>query len=93
MTMLVWKSLKYVPVCARRCDLFTAFKSVSEKLSEATPEELIAHTTVLAQMARFKPAAFEHRSDAIMAFLIKKLLMGRRSKDPVGYLGSLQIDT
>ncbi|KAG8216411.1 hypothetical protein J3R82DRAFT_6516 [Butyriboletus roseoflavus] len=57
-------------------------ESISEKLSEATPEELVAHTTVLAQMARFKPDAFEHRSDTIMAFLIKKLLMGRRSKDP-----------
>lgn len=76
-------------------DLFTAFKSISEKLSDATPEELVAHTTVLAQMARFKPDAFEHRSDTIMSFLIKKLLMGRRSKDPVRmlHLDSLQIDT
>jgi hypothetical protein len=55
-------------------------KSISETLSEATPEALVAHTTVLAQMARFKPDAFEHKSDTIMAFLIKKLLMGRRSK-------------
>lgn len=69
-------------VCARD-DLFIALKSISERLSEATPEELVAHTTVLVQMARFKPTAFEHRSDAIMAFLIKKLLMGRRSRDPV----------
>ncbi|KAG9311776.1 armadillo-type protein [Chiua virens] len=57
-------------------------ESIAERLPEATPEELVAHTTVLAQMARFKSDAFEHRSDAIMAFLIKKLLMGRWSNDP-----------
>ncbi|KAF8434558.1 cohesin-associated protein Pds5 [Boletus edulis BED1] len=57
-------------------------ESISDKLPEATPEELIAYTTVLVQMARFKPVAFEHRGDTIMAFLIKKLLMGRRSNDP-----------
>lgn len=34
-------------------------------------------------MARFKPDAFEHRSDAVMTFLVKKLLVGRRSKEPV----------
>ena len=67
-------------------DLFIALKSISEKLSEATPVELVAHTTVLAQMARLKPAAFEHRSDTIMAFLIKKLLMGRRPKNAVRIL-------
>ena len=68
------------------CDLFIAFKSISEELSAATPEQLVAHTTVLAQMARFKPNAFEHRSDTIMAFLIKKLLVNRRPKDPVRML-------
>lgn len=82
-------------VSARLCDLFIALKSISEKLSEATPEELVAHTTVLAQLARLKPDAFEHRSDTIMAFLMKKLLMGQRSKDPVRmlHLDSLQIET
>ncbi|KAH0834786.1 hypothetical protein J3R83DRAFT_10387 [Lanmaoa asiatica] len=69
-------------VSARFCNLFITLKSISEKLSEATPEELVAHTTVLAQMARFKPDVFEHRSDAIMAFLVRNLLMGRQSKDP-----------
>lgn len=82
-------------VSSRVCDLFIALKCISEKLLEATPEELVAHTTVLAQMARFKPDAFEHRSDTIMAFLIKKLLMGRRSKDPVRvlHLDSLRFET
>ena len=76
------------------CALFIAGKSISEKLSEASPDELVGHTTVLAQMARFKPDAFEHRGDTIMAFLIKKLLMGRRSKDPVRmlHLDSLYIE-
>lgn len=75
--------------------MFIVFKSISDKLSEATSEELVAHITVLAQMARFRPAAFEHRSDAIMAFLIKKLLMGRLSKEPVRmlHLDSLEIHT
>ena len=81
--------VEIIEVCAlvraQFCDLFIAFKSISEKLSEATPEELVAHTTVLAQMARFKLNAFEHKSGTIMAFLIKKLLMGRRSEDTVCY--------
>lgn len=42
----------------------------------------MAHTAVLAQVARFQVNAFEHRSDAIMAFLVKTLLMAP-SKDPV----------
>lgn len=81
-------------ISARFCDMLIALKSISEKLSEATPEELVAHTTVLAQMARFKPDAFEHRSDTIMAFLIKKLLMGRRSENSVRilHLDSLRIE-
>ncbi|KAF9226311.1 hypothetical protein BS17DRAFT_794477 [Gyrodon lividus] len=57
-------------------------ESISDKLSEATPEYLVAHTTVLAQIARFQPDAFEQKSDPIMAFLIKKLLMGRHQRDP-----------
>ncbi|KIK94536.1 hypothetical protein PAXRUDRAFT_827895 [Paxillus rubicundulus Ve08.2h10] len=57
-------------------------ESIADKLPEATPEQLVAHTTVLAQIARFQPDAFEHKSDAIMAFLIKKLLMGRHQEDP-----------
>ncbi|KAF9235796.1 armadillo-type protein [Melanogaster broomeanus] len=56
-------------------------ESISDKLSEATPEHLVAHTTVLAQIAHFQPDAFEHKSDTIMAFLIKKLLMGRHQQD------------
>ena len=80
--MHAWTLSKYVSLSAGvqcvDCD-----KSISDKLVDATPEELVAHTTVLAQMARFKPEAFEHKSDDIMAFLVKKLLMGRRPKDSV----------
>ncbi|KIJ63153.1 hypothetical protein HYDPIDRAFT_113739 [Hydnomerulius pinastri MD-312] len=56
-------------------------ESISDKLAEASPELLVAHTTVLAQIARFQPDAFEHKSDSIMTFLIKKLLMRRHQAD------------
>jgi len=57
-------------------------QSISEKLPDAEPDLLVAHTAVLAQVARFRVNVFEHKSDTIMAFLVKKLLMAP-SKDPV----------
>ncbi|KAH7926273.1 hypothetical protein BV22DRAFT_1128351 [Leucogyrophana mollusca] len=50
-------------------------ESIADKLPKASPQHLVAHTTVLAQFSRLVPDAFEHKSDVIMAFLVKKVLM------------------
>ncbi|KAJ6631101.1 armadillo-type protein [Mycena sp. CBHHK59/15] len=48
---------------------------VSEALGTDAPHVLVAHVAVLAQFARFAPDAFEHKSDVLMTFLLKELLM------------------
>ncbi|KAG1732950.1 armadillo-type protein [Suillus lakei] len=65
-------------------DLCTeAVDSIARKLSTAEPDLLVAHTAVLAQFARLAPDAFERKSDVLMAFLVKKLLMVPSPADPV----------
>ncbi|KZT00644.1 uncharacterized protein LAESUDRAFT_687811 [Laetiporus sulphureus 93-53] len=49
--------------------------SIAEGLLEADPELLAAHVAVLAQIALRAPDVFERQSEAIMTFLVKKLLM------------------
>ncbi|KAJ6484326.1 armadillo-type protein [Mycena vitilis] len=48
---------------------------IADSLGTTTPEVLVAHVAVLAQFARFALDAFEHKSDVLTAFLLKKLLM------------------
>ncbi|TFK41636.1 armadillo-type protein [Crucibulum laeve] len=51
-------------------------ESISEVLKDEIPENtLVARIAVLAQISRFAPDAFEAKSDVIMAFLLKKILM------------------
>ncbi|KAG1858786.1 armadillo-type protein [Suillus subalutaceus] len=59
-----------------------AVESIARKLSTAEPDLLVAHTAVLAQFARLAPDAFERKSDVLMAFLVKKLLMVPSPADP-----------
>ncbi|KAH7910374.1 armadillo-type protein [Hygrophoropsis aurantiaca] len=56
-------------------------ESLAEKLPKAAPQDLVAHITVLAQLAHLVPNAFEDKSDVIMAFLVKKVLMVPTSAD------------
>ncbi|KAI0938430.1 hypothetical protein AcW1_001836 [Taiwanofungus camphoratus] len=56
--------------------------SIARGLPEADPELLIAHVTVLAQLTLKSPDAFEQKSDVIMAFLLKQVLMVARPDDP-----------
>lgn len=58
-------------------------QSIARGLPEADPELLIAHVTVLAQLTLKSPDAFEQKSDVIMAFLLKQVLMVARPDDPV----------
>ncbi|KAF7289956.1 hypothetical protein MIND_01370800 [Mycena indigotica] len=50
-------------------------QTISESLGKASPQLLVSHVASLAQFARHAPDAFEHKSDVLMDFLIKKLLM------------------
>ncbi|KAJ7201011.1 hypothetical protein GGX14DRAFT_400212 [Mycena pura] len=48
---------------------------ICESLGSTTPEAFLAHIAVLAQFARFAPDVLEHKSDVLMTFLLKGLLM------------------
>ncbi|EGO03586.1 hypothetical protein SERLA73DRAFT_46084 [Serpula lacrymans var. lacrymans S7.3] len=58
-------------------------ESIADNLSEADPDLLVAHTAALVQFSRLAPDAFEHRSDVIMAFLLKRVLMVPSPPGPV----------
>ncbi|KDQ60158.1 hypothetical protein JAAARDRAFT_711869 [Jaapia argillacea MUCL 33604] len=49
--------------------------NIADNLAEADEETLVAHVTVLAELARFAPDAFEQRSDVVMAFVLKQVIM------------------
>ncbi|KAG6332171.1 hypothetical protein ID866_6918 [Astraeus odoratus] len=72
--------LAFLKGCEGECS--EIIESITEKLPDAEPELLVAHTTVLVQIVRFRSGAFEHKSDAVMAFLVKKLLMTSSQDDP-----------
>ncbi|KAG6901443.1 hypothetical protein C0995_011956 [Termitomyces sp. Mi166 len=61
-------------------------ESVVEELPNCEPDKLAAPIAALAQIARFAPAAFEHKSDVITTFLLKKVLMVPTPPDPVRLL-------
>lgn len=65
--------------CHEQCK--NIVESVAQRLPDAEPEMLVAHTALLVQMAHFQSEAFEHRSDDIMAFLVKKLLLSPSQDD------------
>lgn len=67
----------------RFCRVDNFGQSIADRLSEADPEQLVAHITVLAQLAKMAPDAFETKSDVIMAFLLKEVLMTPSLPDPV----------
>ncbi|KIL63535.1 hypothetical protein M378DRAFT_192889 [Amanita muscaria Koide BX008] len=50
-------------------------EKIGDELDEEHPDVIVARIAALAQLARFAPEAFERRSDVIMSFLLKKVLM------------------
>uniref|UniRef100_D8QDI4 Uncharacterized protein n=1 Tax=Schizophyllum commune (strain H4-8 / FGSC 9210) TaxID=578458 RepID=D8QDI4_SCHCM len=56
---------------------------ILEHIEEATPEQLVAHVAVLVQFARYQPDAFEQKSETIMAFLLKEVLLKAIPPDDV----------
>ena len=45
----------------------------------------VAYIAALTQISRFAPDAFEQKSDVIMTYLIKRVLMVPSPLDPVSY--------
>lgn len=45
--------------------------------------KLVSHIAVLSEFAHVLPDAFEEQSEAIMTFLVKKVLMTPAPSDPV----------
>ncbi|KAI8986667.1 armadillo-type protein [Trametes punicea] len=50
-------------------------ESIADGLADAGPEKLVAHIAVLAQLALRAPEAFEQKSDVVVAFLVKQVLI------------------
>ncbi|KAL5521605.1 PDS5 [Sanghuangporus sanghuang] len=48
---------------------------ITTNLPKADPDKLAAHIAVLVEMIRFAPDAFEQRSETIVEFLLKEVLM------------------
>jgi sister-chromatid-cohesion protein PDS5 len=61
----------------------TGTQTITEALPTADHHARIAHITALDQLALLAPAAFETRSDVVMAFLLKKVLMVPNEPNPV----------
>lgn len=58
---------------------------ITDRLSTADPEDLVAYTSVLIEIIRSVPEAFEQKSDVIVAILLKQVLL-KPSFDPVSVL-------
>lgn len=58
-------------------------QTISEDLKGVDDEKLLAHVTVLAELAQMAPDAFESKSEKIMNFVVKQILMSPSPRDPV----------
>lgn len=58
-------------------------QTIADGLQQSDDDTLVARIAALAQLARFAPDAFEHKSDVIMAYLLKQILMIPSPPDPV----------
>jgi sister chromatid cohesion protein PDS5 len=58
-------------------------QTISEELQNVDDRKLVAHLTVLAELALKVPDAFESKSEEIMNFIVKQILMTPSLRDPV----------
>ena len=63
-------------------DILTT-QSISKELKNVDDQRLVAHVTVLAELAHKVPDAFESKSEEIMNFIVKQILMTPSPRDPV----------
>jgi len=57
-------------------------QTISEDLKDADDQTLVARITVLAELAQNAPDAFESKSEEIMNFVVKRILMSPSPRDP-----------
>jgi sister-chromatid-cohesion protein PDS5 len=62
--------------------------AISGDLDNADDQKLVAHISVLAELAQTAPDAFESKSEAIMNFIVKQILMSPSPPDP----GDMDVD-
>ena len=60
-----------------------ATQTISEDLNKVDHHRLVAHVAVLAELARTAPGAFESKSEVVMNFIVKQILMTPSPPDPV----------
>lgn len=58
-------------------------QAISKDLKNVDDQRLVAHVTVLAELAREVPDAFESKSEEIMNFIVKQILLTPSPRDPV----------
>lgn len=58
-------------------------QTVSGNLKNVDDQKLVAHVTVLAELAQKAPDAFESKSEEIMNFIVKQILMSPSPREPV----------
>ena len=62
---------------------FQPAKSIASKMGNKQAILPVCYFSALAQLARFSPGAFEQKSDVIMGFLVKRVLMPPSPVDAV----------
>lgn len=58
-------------------------QTISKDLKNVDDQRLVAHVTVLAELAHKVPDAFESKSEEIMNFIVKQILMTPSPRDSV----------
>lgn len=58
-------------------------QTISKDLENVDDQRLVAHVAVLAELAHEVPDAFESKSEEIMNFIVKQILMTPSLRDPV----------
>ncbi|KAI0064905.1 cohesin-associated protein Pds5 [Artomyces pyxidatus] len=56
--------------------------TISDELPDVDPEKLVAHIAVLVELSLMAPDAFEQKSETIMSFLLKQILIEPSLPDP-----------
>jgi sister chromatid cohesion protein PDS5 len=60
-------------------------QTISEDVKNVDDQKLVAYVTVLAELAQRAPDPFESKSEEIMNFLVKQILMSPSPRDPVRF--------
>ncbi|KAF9482670.1 hypothetical protein BDN70DRAFT_399452 [Pholiota conissans] len=82
-----WRQAKfaarYLAFCkSKATSCSTLVESIADAIAETDSELPASYVAALAQLARFAPDAFEQKSDVIMPYLIKRIIMVPSPVDP-----------